>query len=294
MKLIRTAIRVARRVSGGTGSPLRRVASLRSRAGRPVFAAAGAVFALAALTAYAAKGDKIPNPDKRLEKIERKLERQGAAELAAAALAQRQSMVAAAPAPESDRGSRSDRGYGERSSRSRSDRGEYREPTTPADAKYDAYRIIVERNIFNPNRVGRTRDRSDEKLPRVDTIALVGTMQSDKGVVAFFDSPDAAFRKTLHEGQSVGEFKVEKIQPNEVELSRGGKPVTLKVAQQLRRPEGADWSVSAVEPPRTDATGAPAATATGPAEPAAPPAIPADASDVVRRMMEQRMKQLKN
>jgi hypothetical protein len=255
----------------------------------------GLALALAGcLTAFAAKGDKNPNSEKRIEKLERKLERQGAAELAASALAQRQSMVAAAPASDSDRGSRSDRGYSERSSRSRSDRGEYREPTTPADAKYDGFRIIVERNIFNPNRIGRTRDHSDEKVPRVDTIALVGTMESDKGVVAFFDSPDAALRKTLREGQSVGEFKVEKIHPNEVELSRNGKPLTLRIAQQLRRPEGGDWSVSAAEAPRPDAPGATKSTSARPAEPAAPPAIPADASDVVRRMMEQRMKQLKN
>jgi hypothetical protein len=243
------------------------------------------------LTAFAAKGDKIPNAEKRAEKLERKLERQGAAELAAAALAQRQAAVAAAPASDTDRGSRP--GYSERSSRSRSDRGEYREPTTPADAKYDGFRIIVERNIFNPNRIGRTRSSSEEKPPRVDTIALVGTMQSDKGVVAFFDSPDAAFRKTLREGQSVGEFKVEKIHPNEVELSRNGKPLTLKIAQQLRRPEGGEWSVTAAEVSGAEAPGA-ATTGARPAEPAAPPAIPADASDVVRRMMEQRMKQLKN
>ena len=233
--------------------------------------------------AYAAKGDKTPNPDKRLEKIERKLERQNAAEMAAAITPQR---IAAAPEPERSRSDRSDR-----SSRSRSN--EYREPTTPADAKYDGFRIIVEKNIFNPTRIGRTRERSEEKAVRVDSIALVGTMQSDKGIVAFFDSPDSAYRKTLREGQAVGDFKVTKIKPDEVELVRDGKPVSLHIAQQLRRAEGADWTVAPVEPPSSDAPGT-ASTSSGPAAaPAAPPAIPPDASDALRRLMEARQKQLK-
>jgi hypothetical protein len=246
---------------------------------------------LVTLSAYAAKGDKPANPDKRIEKIERKLERAGVAEISAA-IAQRQAMgaTAPAPAPESDR-SRSDRersSSGSSSSRSRSERGEYREPTTPADSKYDSFRVIVEKNIFNPNRVGRTRERTEERPPRVDTIALVGTMQSDKGVVAFFDSPDAAFRKTLREGQSVGEFKVQKIQANEVELLQGEKPVSLRVAQQLRRPEGGEWSVSNAEPRVEGASAGPATAA-----PSEPMAIPADASDAVKRLMEARNKQLK-
>jgi hypothetical protein len=238
------------------------------------------------LTVYAAKGDKTAD-EKRIEKIERKMERQSAADALAAAIAERKAMAATAPMPEP---SRSDRSSGDSSRRSRSSRGEYREPTTPADAKYDAFRIIVERNIFNPTRIGRTRDRSEERQPRVDTIALVGTMQSEKGVVAFFDSPDSAYRKTLREGQSVGDFKVQKIQPNEVQLERNGKPVSLKVAEQLRRPEGSDWSVAAVEPPAGDAPGASGAPTVNPN---APVAIPADASDAVRRMMEARNKALK-
>ena len=237
---------------------------------------------------YAAKNpDKPGKPadiDKRAEKIERKLERAAAAELSPAVEQRRLSAVPSPVPPAQPDRSRSDR-------RGRST--EYRVPTTPADAKFDAFRVIVDRNIFNPTRTGRTRDRSDEKVARVDTIALVGTMQYDKGVVAFFNSPDAAFRKTLREGQSVGEFKVQKIKPDEVELVRDGKPVSLRVAQQLRRPEGGEWSVSNIEPP-ADSTGATAASGNRPPEPEEPPPIPADASDTVRRMMEQRQKQLKN
>jgi hypothetical protein len=238
------------------------------------------------LTAYAAKGDKNPDSDKRIEKIERKLERAGAAEALAAAIAERKAMAATAPAPESGRGDRGDRSSGS-SSRSRSSRGEYREPTTPADAKYDSFRLIVDRNIFNPSR--RPRERTEERQQRIDMIALVGTMQSDKGVVAFFDSQDSAYRKTLSEGQSLGEFKVQKIQPNEVELARDGKPMSLRVSDQLRRPEGGDWSLAPSDIPTADTRGASAAAA----RPVEAPSINSETSDVARRMMEARQKQLK-
>jgi len=205
----------------------------------------GALFALCAslcalLPAYAAKGDKIPGgdkPDKRIDKIERKLERAGMDPAQASqAIAARQQMMAATPPAEPDRSyrDRSASGGSDRPSsgsrRSDRDRNTYREPTTKADAKYDAFRIIVDRNIFNPTRIGRARPEGDERPVRVDTIAFVGTMQDDRRTLAFFDSPDAAFRKTLREGESVGEFKVQKIKPDEVELSRGDKPVTLKLA----------------------------------------------------------------
>jgi hypothetical protein len=261
----------------------------------PLIAGFASVALFLGASLYAAKGDKVndkPVSEKRMDKIERKLERAAVAEAAASA-PQRQMMGAAAEPDRSrsDRGDRGDRGDQGYSSRSRSrDRGEYREPTTPADAKYDSFRVIVEKNIFNPTRIGRTRDRPEERAPRVDTISLVGTMQSEKGgVLAFFDSPDSSYRKTLREGQSVGEFKVQKITPNEVEVVRDGKPVTLKVGQQFRRPEGGDWSVANVEPRIEGASPGSAASVIS----AEPPPIPADASDALRRLMEARAKQLK-
>lgn len=248
---------------------------------------------LGTLAAQAAKNpDKPEKPDKvekpaRMEKMERKLER---AAMAQAAETPERRPAAAASQP-IERANRVDQ-RNNRVDRSNAGAAEARQAAaTPADAKFDNFRLIIERNIFNPNRVGRVRAGSEERAPHIDTIALVGTMQSDKGVMAFFDSPDSAFRKALREGQSVGEFKVKKIRPDGVDLERNGEPLALRVAQQLVKPEGGDWKVSAVEPLPPETGGAPASGGR-PIE-ITPPAIPANASETLRRLMEQRQKQLK-
>jgi hypothetical protein len=151
----------------------------------------------------------------------------------------------------------------------------------------DSFRLISDRNIFNANRTGR-RDRSAEvPAPRVDTITLVGTMDYDKGEFAFFDGSAADLRKALQPGQTIAQFTVAKVARDGVELARDGKTFKMALGQQLRRPEGGDWNLIGAEMARTEA-----ATANG-SDATAAAAIPADASDIVRRMMEQRQKQLK-
>ena len=254
---------------------------------------AGAVVAalLGAVSAEAAKNpDKPGDKPKKIEKYERKLERAGLVE--AAPLPDfRQAMAATAPSSGSERSSRSERS--ERSSKSdRGDRSESSDRSAaalPADPKFDGFRIIAERNIFNPTRVGRTRATPEEKPPKVDEISLVGTMQYDKGVVAFFDSTDAQFRKNLKEGDTIAGYKVGKISTDGVELTKDDKTVNLQVAQQLRRREGGEWTVTAA-PVRVGPTAG--ADAVRAAAEAAATAIPPDASEALKRLMEKRKQQL--
>jgi hypothetical protein len=162
-------------------------------------------------------------------------------------------------------------------------------------ATFDAFRLIVDRNIFNPNRSGRSSRSADEApAVRTDTIAFVGTMDYDKGVFAIFDGSEAGFRKKLRAGDSVGPFAIKRVTSDSVDLEREGQASTLKIGQQLRRPEGGEWSVSGIDLSRPDATSSRSGYLGRPAaDPSAAPAIPSDASDTLRRLMEQRQKQLK-
>jgi hypothetical protein len=71
---------------------------------------------------------------------------------------------------------------------------------------------------------------------------------------------------------------------------RGEERVTLKVAQQLRRPEGGDWSVNSNPPMRGETRTTSSPDDARSAAAAAATEIPADASEVLKRLMKQREK----
>lgn len=163
--------------------------------------------------------------------------------------------------------------------------------TVAPSAAFDTFRLVADRNIFNPNRTGRREGAGEEPPPRVDAISLVGTMEYDRGVRAFFDGSDPAFRKALRVGESVDKFKVTRIAPSAVDLERDGKPLTMSVGQQLRRPAGEDWALVGEDVARREAEARAAAAAR--IDPTAAPAIPANVDAVTRKLMERRQKELK-
>lgn len=154
---------------------------------------------------------------------------------------------------------------------------------TATPVTFDSFRLLTERNIFNPNRVGRTI-AGPAAQPRDDEIRLVGVLDSAQGLFAFFDSPDPAYRQALHESGPIAGFTVKHIGADRVELSRSTTSITLHIGQLLHRPVGGDWSVAAgenIRPTETILSASPSARA-----------IPADASATLKRLMEQRQKQL--
>ena len=158
-------------------------------------------------------------------------------------------------------------------------------------ASFDTFRVVSDRNIFNPNRTGRRERTTEEQPPRVDTISIVGTMESDRGLRAFFDGSDSSYRRAVRVGESVDKFKVTQITPNVVDLERDGKSLSVRVGQQLRRPEGADWDLVGEDVLRSEAQAR--ATAGTKGDPSTPPPIPDGASDIEKRMRERRLKDFK-
>ncbi|MBL9189563.1 MAG: hypothetical protein JNK23_18935 [Opitutaceae bacterium] len=160
-------------------------------------------------------------------------------------------------------------------------------------ASFETFRLIADRNIFNSTRTGRRDRSSEEAAPRLDQISLVGTMESDRGLRAFFDGSSSAFRKALRAGDSIESFKITQVTPSGVELEREGKTLSLRVGQQLRRPEGGEWNLISADVVRSEAAAAAAKASAGKIDPRAPVVIPANADEVTRRLMEKRNKDLK-
>lgn len=115
----------------------------------------------------------------------------------------------------------------------------------PSRSSYDSFRVISDRNIFNPNRYarssGQTRSQSSRSASRVDSFTLVGLMAYEKGVFAFFDGTNPNYRKTLEADGAISEFKITGLTPKELKLHSGTNEFTLRVGMQVRREDEGDW-----------------------------------------------------
>lgn len=156
-----------------------------------------------------------------------------------------------------------------------------------------AFRIISERNIFDPNRSPR---RAAPTTPRpqqrtVDSLSLVGIMSYEKGTFAFFDGSRSDFKKVVKESGDIAGFKVASVDPDVVRLSAGDQDFELKVGMQLRREEQGKWEKSS-QPVSFDSPAAPApagrssSSSSGQSAASAQPDGAAD--EVLKRLMQRR------
>jgi hypothetical protein len=169
---------------------------------------------------------------------------------------------------------------------------------------FQAFEIIAERNIFDPSRTRRTRPGErgpTPPAPKVDVIALTGTMIYAQGDFAFFDSTATEFRKVAKSGDAVAGYTVKDIQQDHVALEQGTNTFQLKVGEQLRRENGGDWEVTsgpALNASINESDGAPRDAARSNTESADPgpnsttaAASPEGPSDALKRLLERRRKE---
>ena len=129
--------------------------------------------------------------------------------------------------------------------------GAFAEPTNaPARLNYDSFRMISDRNIFNPNRVARgaprtTRTASTAPAAHVESFSLVGIMSYEKGWFAFFEGTSADFKKVLQTDATIGHYKIASVTANVVKLTSGTNEFAMKVGTQMRREDEGEWFLSA-------------------------------------------------
>ena len=117
---------------------------------------------------------------------------------------------------------------------------------TPARGSFEAFRIIAQRNIFDPNRSARGTSRADDsgaKASKTEGFALVGTMLYEDRKFAFFDSSSSDYKKVLKVGETIAGYKIKDIEPSRVKLEADGNALELAVGQQLRREEEGQWEL---------------------------------------------------
>src|ERR1022692_4192324 len=115
----------------------------------------------------------------------------------------------------------------------------------PITLDYASFKVIVDRNIFDPNRVPH---RAGEPIvrrvpPSFDSLTLVGTMTYEKGTFAFFDGTSSEYKKALKLADAIAGYKVTNIAPTGVKLASGTNVMDLIVGAQLRREEDGPWQL---------------------------------------------------
>ena len=105
--------------------------------------------------------------------------------------------------------------------------------------EFSAFKVIVDRNIFDPNR--RPHVASGPAPTIVDWFALTGTLSYDKGTFAVFDGSGSDYHKVLESGGKIAGYTLARIQRDSAELSAGSNHVELRVGMQMRRSEDGTW-----------------------------------------------------
>jgi hypothetical protein len=161
---------------------------------------------------------------------------------------------------------------------------------------YSSFQIIVERNIFDPNRYAHTSRRRGRAISRsAPNFSLVGTMNYRNGMIAFFDGNDPDYRKVLSPNGVIAGYKVVEITQRGVKLEAAGKPVEMKVGAQMRQENKGEWQLAGSgDLPVTAATAANEAPATDetPAASTAPSSAN-EPNDILKKLMQQREQELK-
>lgn len=155
---------------------------------------------------------------------------------------------------------------------------------------FDRYRLLAERNIFNANRTRASRPSNGETkpAPKIEAFALAGVMIYQKGTFAFFDSSISDFKKSLKTGDTIAGYQIQDITPNQVTLKHDDQTVVLKPGQQLKREDGGAWQLvqSGDRLASSGTASSSPSSDTDSTEPSGP------ASDILKKLMERRAKEL--
>ena len=163
-------------------------------------------------------------------------------------------------------------------------------PATPDPRDFSAFKLIADRNIFNPNRTpgsGRAGFRppvENRPTARAELITLVGIMAYDKGLFAFFDGTSASQRKVLRQSDTIAGYTITNVAPGLIKLVANGKGVDMRPGMQLRREDDGRWTLVA----RTElAVSQPTSSSLD-----SDAAADGDDAEVLKKMMQKREQEL--
>lgn len=141
--------------------------------------------------------------------------------------------------------------------------GNRRKAATPVARGFDAYKLIVDRNIFDPGRrpAGARPAAQQTKASSVTTINLAGAVVQEGQRLAIVSSTVADHNGARRVGDSVAGFRIDSIDTDGVVLVRNDTKKKWPVGGALRRIDDGDWYLPETPGNTGDITKDPAAEA---------------------------------
>ncbi len=165
----------------------------------------------------------------------------------------------------------------------------------------DSFKLILERNIFDPDRAPARgpRQRAEspgDELPPVDALALIGAVVHDSTVVAVFTGSRDEYRATVRPGDTLAGMTVSAISTNGVALQLDGQRFELPVGSHLSRVGDGPWQVASgpmPEPRRRPGGGSLGGNSRRNAPVTSAPSVSVGGADpeVLKRMLERRQRE---
>lgn len=121
------------------------------------------------------------------------------------------------------------------------------EKPVKTDDGFKEFAVITQRNVFNANRGLVQKAEPALKAPRpprVEAFALLGTMSSERGAVAFFDGTSSGYRKAAQTGDKLGTYTIAAIEHDRVTLKAEERELCLPLKMQFRREDQGEWQLA--------------------------------------------------
>ncbi len=174
---------------------------------------------------------------------------------------------------------------------------------------FDAYKIVLERNIFDPARKPGSTAPQLEETPTTSTmetipterLVLLGTLLNHQEALAFLEGSNLPAHGAVRRGEQIAGQLLLEIHTGHVTLENNGKRIELPVSWQMERSGEGEWQLSAAtaptDSPAKTADGAgtasqtTASTASNSSPAASPPAATDAMTELEKRLMKRRLKE---
>lgn len=147
----------------------------------------------------------------------------------------------------------------------------------------DEYRLVWERNIFDPLRREphrEVRNYRKEEITPSDQIRLLGVLINGKESIMFFEGSHSSYNGQWKQGDIIAGFRIKKAHTNGVVLENKDKKIDLPVGSVIKKTNEEEWQIVSsseysVKTPESE-------------KPASTDSKDAGASDILKRLMERR------